>query len=64
MSGSSYVGHNLGLRDADGGITDLSSIKPKSRKSYSHLGESIGRIIARYPSQLLLKFFSFFGYSR
>lgn len=41
MSGSSYVGHNLGLRDADGGITDLSSIKPKSRKSYSHLVSSV-----------------------
>ena len=67
MSGSSYVRHNLGLRDADGGVvrnTDLSSIKSKSRRPYSHLDESIGRTIARYPGHLLLKFFGFFGYSR
>ena len=44
--------------------TDLSSIKSKSRRSYSHLDESIGRTIARYPGQVLLRFFGFFGYSR
>ena len=44
--------------------TNLSSIKSKSRRSYSHLDESIGRIIARYPGQLLLRPFGSFGYSR
>ena len=43
--------------------TDLSSIKSKSR-SYSHLDESIGRTIARYPGQVFLRFFGFLGYSR
>lgn len=36
--------------------TDLSSIKSRGRRSYSHLDESIGRTIARYPGHLLLRF--------
>ena len=51
MSGSSYVGHNLGC-------------EMLTEESYSHLDESIGRTIARYPGQLLLRHIGFFGYSR